>query len=148
VGVQKPRWLPDLGVAERRAVLERFFGPVSRPVYEELLDPGFHMSEQLRGEVSHSRTYGKDDWIELMCNSVAPAIPDFNWSAATDGKADAGEPQAKNTQVLGGRCVAQDVEADACVATALEWLMHARADMPMLKANRCHPSFQQTGGPW
>lgn len=138
-------------------------------VYEELLDDGFKMREQLRNEAGHSRSYGKagkllfsrplrsigsglllapttnaaggrsgrvndrasglllapacsviarcchvrrgrtiarsawlspgrpsppswlcTDWIELMCGCVAPAIPDFNWSAVSDGEVDKG----------------------------------------------------------
>ncbi|KAL4452060.1 hypothetical protein ABPG75_007722 [Micractinium tetrahymenae] len=62
--------------------------PLSRQVYEELLEERFKMREQLRDEAGHSRTYGKADWIELMCGCVAPAIPDFKWSAATDGEVD------------------------------------------------------------
>lgn len=90
LGLSKPRWLalPDFGLEKRRVVLDRFFGPINRQVYEELLDDGFKMREQLRDEAGHSRSYGKADWIELMCGCVAPAIPDFNWSAVSDGEVD------------------------------------------------------------
>lgn len=90
LGLSKPRWLalPDFGLEKRRAVLDRFFGPIDRQVYEELLEEGFKMREQLRDDAGHPRSYGKADWIELMCGCVAPAIPDFNWSAVSDGEVD------------------------------------------------------------
>lgn len=140
MGVPKPRWLPDLGVAQRRAVLQRFFGPISRPVYDELLDPGFHMSEQLRGEVAHACTYGKDDWIELMCGCVAPAIPDFNWSAATDGRADAGEPAAHCLD-----CTGWKVRFTGCRHTDASGAAPTR-DLTSLQAGRHH--MPQTDGRW
>lgn len=55
------------------------------------MDDGFRMTEEVRHEAGESRTYFKADFIELMCSCVAPALPDFTWSAATDGKADKGE---------------------------------------------------------
>lgn len=88
LGLSRPTWLPDFGLAKRKAVLDRFFSAPSREGYEELLDDGFRMSQQLREEAGHSRRHGKADFIEVMCGSVAPAIPDFTWSAATDGEAD------------------------------------------------------------
>jgi hypothetical protein len=30
--------------------------------------------------------YSTAELIDFMCNRVAPAIPDFSWTAATDGK--------------------------------------------------------------
>ncbi|PSC71078.1 glycosyl hydrolase [Micractinium conductrix] len=87
----QPEWLPDFQLEARRAVLHRFFnGPIDRESYEDLFNDAFRMEEQLRGAdgSAHSRTWGKADFIECMCNGVAPALPDFSWTAATDGSVD------------------------------------------------------------
>ncbi|KAL4437523.1 hypothetical protein ABPG77_003504 [Micractinium sp. CCAP 211/92] len=75
-------------VARRRGGRPEYPGVRPWQAYEELLDEGFKMREQLRDEAGHPRSYGKADWIELMCGCVAPAIPDFNWSAVSDGEVD------------------------------------------------------------
>jgi len=55
LGLQKPAWLPDFGQPRRQRVLERFFGSIDRPTYEELLAPNFIMVE----ESDPHRTFSK-----------------------------------------------------------------------------------------
>ena len=80
--VQKPAFLPDFGLRRRLDVLHRFFGPIDRRTYEELLAPDFTIPEY----GPEQRRYSRAEWINLMCNHVSMAIPDFSWTAATDGK--------------------------------------------------------------
>ncbi|KAL4543663.1 hypothetical protein Ndes2437B_g01481 [Nannochloris sp. 'desiccata'] len=80
LGLEKPSWLPDFGRPRRQRLLERFFGSIDRPTYEELLAQNFVMVE----ESDPHRTFSKQELIDFMCNRVAPAIPDFSWTAATD----------------------------------------------------------------
>lgn len=46
LGLKKPAFLPDFGLKKRRALLQRFYGPIDRRVYEELLAPDFLMVEE------------------------------------------------------------------------------------------------------
>ncbi|KAI7842190.1 hypothetical protein COHA_004103 [Chlorella ohadii] len=57
-------------------------------LYEQLLAPDFRFTDQSREGQNQVHQYFRADFIELMCNSVAPALPDFSWSAATDGEVD------------------------------------------------------------
>ena len=82
--VQKPAFLPDFGLRRRLDVLHRFFGPIDRRVYDELLAPDFTIRED--GGGPEQRRYSRAEWINLMCNHVGMAVPDFSWTAATDGE--------------------------------------------------------------
>ena len=55
LGFQKPKWLPDFGLKKRQATLERFFGPIKRETYEELLSPTFFMVEEGNEHRKYSR---------------------------------------------------------------------------------------------
>jgi hypothetical protein len=55
-------------------VLHRFFGPISRHVYEELLDSGFQLAEQLRGDTAAPRTYGERCPVQLTEDSRCQCI--------------------------------------------------------------------------
>jgi hypothetical protein len=96
LNVPKPRWLPDLGRPKRAAVLDEFFNisdgatrpTISREVYEQLLAPDFRFTDQSREGQDLVHQYFRADFIELMCACVGPALPDFSWSAATDGDVD------------------------------------------------------------
>eukprot|EP00884_Botryococcus_braunii_P000908 jgi/Botrbrau1/10818/Bobra.0064s0022.1 len=83
LGFKKPSFLPDFGREKRKAILDRFFDKIDRPTYEELLAQNFRMQEE-----GGKKVYTRDDWIKLMCDTVAPAIPDWNWTHATDGYVD------------------------------------------------------------
>lgn len=76
LGLKKPSFLPDFGQEKRKAVLDRFFGPVDSQVYEELLDPGFTLegAEDRRSEWGH-RKYWKDGACTCACL----------WRPASDG---------------------------------------------------------------
>ncbi|GAB4819184.1 hypothetical protein N2152v2_006230 [Parachlorella kessleri] len=70
---------------ERKAVLEGFFSdPGNGEVYDQLLAQDFQLHED------GSRVYTKQDFKDIMLNNVLPAIPDFKWTAATDGVVDKG----------------------------------------------------------
>ena len=46
---------------------------------EQLLAPDFRFTDQSREGQDQVHQYFRADFIELMCNSVAPALPDFSW---------------------------------------------------------------------
>lgn len=48
-------------------------------LYEQLLAPDFRFTDQSREGQDQVHQYFRADFIELMCNSVAPALPDFSW---------------------------------------------------------------------
>ena len=92
LGLQKPGWLPDFGVAKRKAVLERFFGGgIDHDKYAALLEGSFKMCEASDGRSGSSAFLFKADFIDQM-SAVGRSIPDFSWGADTDGRVDRGEP--------------------------------------------------------
>ena len=58
LGFKKPAWLPDFGRSKRKAVLDRFFGPIDRATYEELLAPNFVVRQDYE-----SRTYNRQGMV-------------------------------------------------------------------------------------
>lgn len=69
---------------KRLAILNTFFSTNDKATLESLLSDQAQVTEQ----GSQSRTYNKSEFVNLLCNHVVPAIPDFNWGHSTDGAAD------------------------------------------------------------
>lgn len=55
LGLQKPGWLPDFGKSRRKMLIERFFGPIDRATYEELLSQDFVMRDEQDSTATFTR---------------------------------------------------------------------------------------------
>lgn len=84
LGLKKPEFLPDFGKDKRLAVLNSFFTSTDPTTLGALLSDNAKVVE----EGPQPRTYNKSEFINLVCNHVSPAIPDFNWGHATSGEND------------------------------------------------------------
>lgn len=81
LGLQKPAFLPDFGLDKRKAVLDKFYTTFDRPGLNEVIADDFTLRER---SSTASQTFSKADWIHLISDCVAPAIPDFTFGHATD----------------------------------------------------------------
>ncbi|KAG1661701.1 hypothetical protein FOA52_002037 [Chlamydomonas sp. UWO 241] len=68
----------------RRQVLSDLYGKLDREVACSVLADDFFMHEAGRDE----KIYGRDDFMSMVYGSVLPAIPDFQWCAATTNELD------------------------------------------------------------
>lgn len=55
LGLQKPGWLPDFGKSRRKMLIERFFGPIDRATYEDLLADDFVMRDEQDSTATFTR---------------------------------------------------------------------------------------------
>jgi len=77
LGLQKPGWLPDFGKSRRKMLIERFFGPIDRATYEDLLADDFVMRDEQDSTATFTRQ-GTQKFNEptqsvptrLVCNSI------------------------------------------------------------------------------
>ena len=69
---------------KRLAILNSFFSTNDKATLEGLLSDQAQITEQ----GSQPRTYNKSEFVNLLCNHIVPAIPDFDWGHSTDGAAD------------------------------------------------------------
>ncbi|KAK9815232.1 hypothetical protein WJX72_000391 [[Myrmecia] bisecta] len=84
LGLKKPAFLPDFGKDKRVALLDRFYTNADEATYNELLADDF----ELVSVGKKTETYNKQQWKDLLLKYTLPAIPDFNFTHATDGSKD------------------------------------------------------------
>ena len=65
-------------------MLDKFFTSTDKFTLDELLAENALIVEQ----GPKARTYNKSEWINLLCNHVVPAVPDYKWNHSTDAAKD------------------------------------------------------------
>ena len=115
LGLKKPEFLPDFGKDKRLATLNSFFSTNDKATLESMLSDNVKIVE----EGTPSRTYNKSEFINLLCNHVVPAIPDFDWCHATSGENDKEGYAVVTCQVCSANYMHHSVHHSYCYVVCL-----------------------------
>lgn len=128
LGLKKPEFLPDFGKDKRLAVLNSFFTSTDPTTLGALLSDNAKVVE----EGPQPKTYNKSEFINLVCNHVSPAIPDFNWGHATSGENDKEGYAVVTCQVSTISCLV------SCMQVCLRFCWNACTDLTCTQVPQQH----------